>query len=283
MEHPASGASVTPGHQAVNDVVHSARPDGGAALDPVAASRRGWDDTADEYQAQHGDFLGPGSFVWCPEGWNEADVRLLGDVSGRRVLELGCGAAQCSRWLRTQGAAAVGFDLSGRMLQHAHRLDDERGVVTPLVQAHAGALPFADASFDLVFTAFGAIPFVADLDTVHREVARVLRPGGRWVFATSHPTRWAFPDDPGTPGLTAIRSYFDRTPYVEYDEAGVPSYVEFHYTLGDHVRFLVDAGFRIDALIEPGWPEELTREWGQWSPLRGHYLPGTLIMQTTLA
>ena len=72
----------------------------------------------------------------------------------------------------------------------------------PLVQADAQYLPFRDAPFDIAFTAFGAVPFVADSARVMREVARVLRPGGRWVFATTHPTRWAFPDDPGPDGLT---------------------------------------------------------------------------------
>ena len=52
-----------------------------------------------------------------------------------------------------------------------------------------------------------------------REVARVLRPGGRWVFAVNHPMRWMFPDDPGPDGLIVDQSYFDRTPYVEVDDA----------------------------------------------------------------
>ncbi len=70
-------------------------------------------------------------------------------------------------------------------------------------------------------------------ERVMREVARVLRPGGRWVFAVNHPMRWMFSDDPGPDGLTVTQSYFDRTPYVEVDAAGVPTYVEHHRTLGD--------------------------------------------------
>jgi SAM-dependent methyltransferase len=273
--------AVAPGHGDAGS--QGVAPGHGTGLDSVAAARRGWDDIADEYQVEHGDFLGAADFVWSPEGWREEDVQLLGPVAGQRVLEVGGGAAQCGRWLVGQGADVVSLDLSGRMLAHAQSLTASTGVGPALVQAHAGALPLATDSFDLAFTAFGAIPFVADLAQVHREVARVVRPGGRWVFATSHPVRWAFPDDPGIAGLTAIRSYFDRTPYVEFDTAGSPNYVEHHYTIGDHVRSLVDAGFVIDALIEPGWPEDLTQEWGQWSPLRGEYLPGTLIVQSHLA
>ncbi|MEU5673151.1 hypothetical protein ABZ749_22865, partial [Micromonospora sp. NPDC047753] len=52
------------------------------------ANRGWWDTDADDYQAEHGAFLGDVDFVWCPEGLREADARLLGDVSGRRVLEV---------------------------------------------------------------------------------------------------------------------------------------------------------------------------------------------------
>ena len=88
------------------------------------------------------------------------------------------------------------------------------------MQADAQRLPFRDASFDLAFSAYGAVPFVADSAAVMNEVARVLRPGGRWVFSASHPIRWAFPDSPGPEGLTATMSYFDRRPYVEFDGDG---------------------------------------------------------------
>ena len=241
------------------------------------ASRRWWDSDADEYQAEHGSFLGDVDFVWCPEGLREADARLLGDVRGRRVLELGCGAAAGARWLAGQGAEVTGLDLSAGMLRHAAMAAQRSGVRVPLVQADALALPFRDAVFDVVCTAFGAIPFVADSGAVMREVARVLRPGGRWVFATTHPTRWAFPDDPGPAGLTATMSYFDRTPYVETGADGTPTYVEHHRTLGDRVREIAAAGFRLVDLIEPEWPAGHTQEWGQWSPLRGGRLPGTAI------
>jgi SAM-dependent methyltransferase len=210
----------------------------------------------------------------------EEEARLLGpagSLAGADVLEVGAGSAMCSRWLTGQGARPVAFDVSGGMLRHAVEAAAETGTVVPLVQADAQCMPFLDGSFDLAFTAFGAIPFVADSGAVMTEVARVLRPGGRWVFAVSHPIRWAFPDSPGPDGLTATMSYFDRSPYVEFDSAGQATYVEQHRTLGDRIRELVGAGFGLLDLIEPEWPEDLEREWGQWSPLRGRLLPGTAI------
>ncbi|MDX2708378.1 class I SAM-dependent methyltransferase [Streptomyces sp. PA03-6a] len=249
------------------------------ATESSRANRGWWDRNADEYQNDHGEFLGDGDFVWGPEGATEDELHLLGPAAGLKgasVLEIGAGAAQCSRWLAAHGARPVALDLSHRQLQHARRIDDGHSPF-PLVQADAGALPFADASFDHACSAYGALPFIADTAHVMREVRRVLRPGGRWVFSVTHPIRWAFPDEPGPDGLTASAPYFDRTPYVEQDEGGHAVYVEHHRTLGDRVRELAAAGFHLVDLVEPEWPAWNTAEWGGWSPLRGRIIPGTAI------
>ena len=237
-----------------------------------------WDRYADEYQATHGGFLGDTGFVWGPEGLTEDEAGVLGPVEDRDVLEVGSGAGQCSRWVRRHGGRSVGLDLSMRQLQHSLRIDDESGIRVPSVLGTATQLPFGDATFDVVFCSFGALQFVADIGTAVAEVARVLRPGGRFAFSITHPTRWSFPDDPSEEGLTAVSSYWDRTPYVEVDdESGRVAYVEHHRTLGDWVGLLAGNGFRITALLEPEWPADHDRVWGGWSRTRGLLTPGTAI------
>jgi len=247
------------------------------AAENLHASRSWWDAEADAYQAEHGDFLGDVDLMWCPEGLREADAGLLGPVAGRRVVEVGCGAAAGARWLATQGAQVVGLDLSAGMLRQARLAQDRSGVPVALLQADAAHLPLRDGTVDVAFTAFGAVPFVDDSAAVMREVHRILRPGGRWVFSVTHPMRWIFLDDPGEGGLVAVHSYFDRRPYVEYDATGAATYVEQHRTLGDRIRELVAAGFVLTDLIEPEWPDGHEQVWGQWSPLRGRIFPGTAI------
>lgn len=227
-----------------------------------------WDAHAPGYQRDHGAEMA-GGFLWCPDGVREDDARLLGDVRGRRVLDIGCGAAQTTRWLRENGADAVGFDLSHEQL----RLGGLPGVVC----ADAEALPFGDATFDAACSAYGALPFVADSARVMREVARVLRPGGLFVFSVTHPFRWCFPDSED--GLTVTTPYFDRTPYVE-QAAGTATYVEHHRTLGDRVREAVAAGLAVLDVVEPEWPEGHTTTYPQWGPRRGRLIPGTAIFVT---
>ncbi|HEY7598276.1 MAG TPA: class I SAM-dependent methyltransferase [Actinophytocola sp.] len=250
-----------------------------SSAESVAANSAWWDADADDYHVEHGEFLGVADFVWCPERLREADARLLGDVAGRDVLEVGCGSAPCARWLAAEGAHVVGLDLSAGMLRYAAAANEATGIDVPLVRANAERLPFANASFDVACSAFGAVPFVNDMAGLFGEVARVLRPGGSWVFAVTHPMRWIFPDDPGPNGLRVTGSYFDRTPYVEVDAEGRATYVEYHRTLGDFVRALTGAGFTLLDLVEPEWPDGLADEWGQWSPLRGALFPGTAIFR----
>ena len=268
------------------DGAHDGAHDGGAqprvgrwhvgAEESARANRGWWDADAASYRAEHGAFLGTSDFVWGPERLREEDAGLLGDVRGLRVLEVGCGAAQCTRWLAARGASAVGSDLSGGMLREARALDRLAGVRSQLLQCDARRLPLADGCVDVVCSAYGALPFVADAGEVLAEAARVLVPGGLLAFSTAHPLRWALPDLPGPEGLLVRHSYFDRTPYVEAEEDGTVRYVEHHRTLGDWVRALVAAGFVLLDLVEPEWAagEEV---WGGWSRLRGELVPGTAV------
>ena len=253
------------------------------AEETVQANRGWWDGAADDYQAEHGEFLGgpdQARFIWGPEGLDEAQAQLLGPTSTlarRHVLEIGCGGAACARWLAAQGDFTVAFDLSARQLLHAQRMNAAARTGVRLIQADAQRIPVGSASIDLACSAYGAFPFVADSTAVLREVYRVLKPGGRLVFSVTHPLRWALPDDPGPGGLTISSSYFDRTPYVESDADGRATYVEHHRTLGDRVRDIVTAGFTLTDVVEPEWPDDNPRTWGGWSPLRGRLIPGTAI------
>ncbi|WP_416259134.1 class I SAM-dependent methyltransferase [Gordonia jacobaea] len=282
---PADGSAISKLSQVIGDDETPHAPRLLGRIDSStsdAASRAWWDAEAQDYHREHGGFLGSdsrgGEFVWGPERLREADVHLLGDVAGRDILEIGCGSAPCSRWLVARGARAVGLDLSQKMLAHGlatmKRFDEPR---VPLVQATAESLPFADESFDIAFSSFGAVPFVAEPARVMAEAARVLRPGGRWIFSVNHPMRWMFPDDPGPAGLTVTMPYFSRTPYSEVDADGTVTYVEHHRTIGDRVRDIRAAGLILDDIVEPEWPDDLEDEWGQWSPLRGQYFPGTAV------
>ena len=229
---------------------------------------------SDQYRREDG--LTTRASVWRPpdDGVTPQDVAVqeLRSAAPDSLLEIGCGTGLLAERVARElsDAQVLATDRSERMVA----LTAERGIASRVVDADE--LPFAEAGFDAVLAAW-MLYHVPDLDRTLSEVRRVLRPGGRWVFSVNHPMRWIFRDDPGPDGLEAVFPYFDRTPYAEFDTTGTCTYVEHHRTVGDRVREVVRAGLILDDIVEPEWPEWLTQEWGQWSPLRGAVFPGTAI------
>jgi SAM-dependent methyltransferase len=116
-----------------------------------AVNRAHWDRKSDEYQSAHGNQLARNPLAWGIWSIPEDDLRVLGDVWAKDVLEFGCGGAQWSIGLAQRGANCVGLDISERQLEHARRNQRDAGVEFPLVHGPAEEVPFPDASFDIVF------------------------------------------------------------------------------------------------------------------------------------
>lgn len=114
------------------------------------------------------------------EAEQAAVVELLPDLAGRQALDAGCGTGRYLRVLSGRGAMVTGVDLSAPMLARA------RGSADRLVRASVCALPIRSRSMDVVVSGL-ALGDVADLDDAIREMARVLRPGGRLIYSVVHP------------------------------------------------------------------------------------------------
>jgi SAM-dependent methyltransferase len=209
-------------------------------------NRAAWDADADDYQARHGEQLASSSgLAWGTYQVPEAELLILGDVGGRDVLELGCGAAQWSIALAKVGARPVGIDLSERQLEHARRLMAEAAVDFPLIHGSAERVTLPDASFDIVFCDHGGMTFADPYRTVP-EAARLLRPGG--LFAFSHHTpieSIAWPLDGDRVGDRLVVDYFG----MHRLDDGETSTFQLPY--GEWIRVFRANGFVIEDLIEP--------------------------------
>jgi SAM-dependent methyltransferase len=109
-------------------------------------------------------------------------LRALGDLCGRRVLDLGCGYGETTGWLALQGARVAAVDISPRMVDVSRRLVERLGVAERVTfhVAPGEQLPFGDGSFD---AAFGHdVLHHLDLERARDEIRRVVVPGGRAVF-----------------------------------------------------------------------------------------------------
>jgi len=224
--------------------VSASRPSAPAQPAYIRRNRANWNREADDYQRDHGSQLNRFDRpAWGTWGIPESELGILGDVAGRRVLELGCGGGQWSIALARRGARAVGLDLSIRQLAHARRLAGEASQPVPFVNANAERAPFADESFDIVFCDHGAMTFADPYLTVP-EVARLLRPGGAFAFNIASPLIWlCWGDGEQPPGPELVRSYFGL-------RRATWETVEFQLAYGEWIRLFRSNGFEVLDLVE---------------------------------
>jgi SAM-dependent methyltransferase len=191
---------------------------------------------------------------YAPGGPTDDELRLIGDVEGKRVLDLGSGPGQAAIVLAKKGAAAIAVDASAAQLERGQALAAREEV---RIEWHVGDL--ADLAFlradsiDLAFSGY-AISEVEDLGRLFRQVHRVLRPHAVFVFSYEHPLALCVgreaPSSP-TPSTTAavLESYFGEEPLlVERD--GEPIVVH-QRTVADVFAALGRAGFRVEVIVEP--------------------------------
>jgi len=186
---------------------------------------------------------------------NESELRLCGDVSGKRVLDLGCGSGENAVAFARHGAHVIAIDRSLSHLHIARKLAEEAEVRVEWHESDVADLAFLRAdSIDVAFAA-GVLGEVEDLDRVFRQVHRVLRPGAPFVFSCDHPMALAVGRDGAAPGalplgtLEVRRSYFDPRPaeVIRADER----ITVFPRTIADTFASLHRAGYRVDVLLEP--------------------------------
>src|SRR5215472_5930319 len=179
----------------MSDSSHADKQDTGFALSEHAGKNRAmWEASSDSYEERHAQVLsGEKAMAWGLWRIPEEELQVLGDVAGKDILELGCGAARWSIALAQCGARPVGLDFSSQQLKHARRLMEEAGVDFPLIEASAEDVQLPNASFDIVFCDWGAMTFCDPQKTVP-EAARLLRPGGLFAFATATPIQFLCQD-----------------------------------------------------------------------------------------
>jgi SAM-dependent methyltransferase len=211
----------------------------------------------------------------CP---NEEELQLIGPVAGKRVLEIGCGGAQCSIAFAKAGAQVTAVDVAASEIAFARELAEKHAVDIGFHQRDmSDLLPIADGTQDIAFSS-SAFQYVDDLDVCFGEVFRVLKGGGLFVWGMGHPMQHVV----DTRTMAATRSYSDTGPHIEGAETGC-AFASVHRTISDYFNLMVDAGFAVERMLEPDSRQRYASDpwFGLWG-LTAEYLaivPGTLIFR----
>jgi SAM-dependent methyltransferase len=231
-------------------------PDRDPASEPdyVAINREGWTQANAEYtdRQAHGAWAQE-EITWGQWSQPESEIRILPDVTGLDVVELGCGTAYWGAWLKRAGARrVVGVDVTPAQLETARRMDEEFGLGLELIDANAEDVPLPDESFDLVFSEYGASIW-CDPEKWIAEAARLLRPEGELVFMRGSTVRILCAPDEGKTTDRLARPQRGLYKLVwEDDDPGV----EFHPGMADMFAILRRNGFELVDFRELFAPEE---------------------------
>ncbi len=224
--------------------------------------KKWWEGSSKDYQEE---CKIPVDIHYGPGAPNEKRLRFLGKLKGKKVLEIGCGGAQCGIAMAKQGAKVTGIDLSKEQLKFARGLAEKNKVKINFIQgSYQNLKRFKLGKYDIVFSAY-ALHYSPNLKQVFKQVYNVLKKNGIFVFSLDHPFFKIV--DPKT--LKVRASYFKTGKHIEkYTKA---TFIMYDHKISDLFNSLVEVGFVVEKMLEPDSRRRYKED--PWYGLWDLYLP----------
>ncbi|NML57436.1 class I SAM-dependent methyltransferase [Chryseobacterium cheonjiense] len=204
------------------------------------------------------DFYFVDEFLKGRSSLNSIEMELLGDIKNKKILHLQCHFGQDSISLSRLGAEVTGIDLSDKAIETARELALKCETNTQFICTDLYNLTnVLNEKFDIVFTSYGTIGWLPDLDRWAKVISHFLKPDGKFVMAEFHPVVWMFDDD-----FDGVKyNYFNEKPIVETYEGTyadpsaniVQEYVMWNHSLAEALQSLIDNNLKIDQFKEFDW------------------------------
>ena len=180
----------------------------------IALNKNAWNNKTEVHIAS--EFYDMKGFLEGKSTLNSIELKLLGDISNKKILHLQCHFGQDTMTFARMGAQATGIDFSEKAIEKATEFSKQLNLDTTFICCDIYEAPkYLKDQFDIVFTSYGTIGWLPDLDKWATVVSQFLKPGGQFIMADFHPVVWMYDND----FKEVFYSYFNIEPIIE-DESG---------------------------------------------------------------
>lgn len=213
----------------------------------------------------------------CP---TEDELQLFGDITGKKVLDIGCRSGHSLKWCGSKGAKEIwGMDMSVKQLENAEKYLVENGYMPKLFNSpmeHNPGLP--ENYFDIVCSIY-AIGWTVDLQTTFHLISSYLKPGGIFIFSWDHPFMHCVEGEGEK--LIFSGSYFEQEPFT-FEKYGNPLTL-YNRRLSDYINGLACAGFAVERVVEETDEKTMALDCGfsseHYAPCKAKRFPLSIIIK----
>lgn len=260
-------------------------------LNYIEINKQSWNNKTESHLKS--DFYDLEGFLKGKSSLNEIELELLGDVKGKSILHLQCHFGQDTISLGRLGANVTGVDLSDKAIKSALELSEKETMETTFVCCDIYDLPnHLDKQFDIVYTSYGTIGWLPDLDKWAKVISKFLKPKGEFVFVEFHPVVWMFDDN----FQEITYSYFNAGAIVEIENGTyadrnaeiTQKSICWNHSMSDVVNSLIKNGLEINSLNEFDYsPYNCFNKTTEFEPKKyriehlGHKLPMVYAIKST--
>jgi len=219
----------------------------------IEINRQSWNKKTDIHIKS--EFYDMDGFLKGKSSLNDIELGLLGDIKGKSILHLQCHFGQDTISLSKLGAEVTGIDFSDKAIESAKQIAKNTNSNANFICCNIYDLPnYLDQQFDIVYTSYGTIGWLPDLDRWAKIISKFLKPNGKFIFVEFHPVVWMFDDNfekiaynyfnSGAIVETGNGTYVDKNADISQE------YVMWNHSFAEIINSLIKNGLEIKSLDE---------------------------------
>lgn len=219
----------------------------------IEINRKSWNNRTETHLKS--EFYDLDNFLEGKSSLNDIELNLLGDIKGKSILHLQCHFGQDTISLERLGANVTGVDLSDKAIESAKQIAKDVNSNAKFICCDIYDLPnHLNEKFDIVFTSYGTIGWLPDLEKWAKVVSKFLKPNGQFVFVEFHPVVWMFDDNFDKIGYRYFNSgailETENGTYADKKADITQSYVMWNHGISEVLNSLIKNGLEIKSLDE---------------------------------